>query len=121
MLLEATRWLAPFAGRVELVQQTAVPLPFADAVFTAVTCLEALEFFPSDEAALREMVRVLQPGGFLMTSRRAGSEGKAFLHRYRSPADLEALLHYLGLEQVEIQLWQLNYDLVTAVKPKEIH
>lgn len=100
----------------ELVQQRAVPLPFADNTFDAVTCLEALEFFPSDVEALQEMVRVLRPDGFLMTSRRRGWEGKLFLGRYRPAADFEALLRRLGLVEVQTRLWEVNYDMVTARK-----
>ncbi|MDX1662448.1 MAG: class I SAM-dependent methyltransferase [Candidatus Promineifilaceae bacterium] len=118
MLAVARRRLAPYSGRVQLVQHPAVPLPFADLTFDAVTCLEALEFFPSDRAALQEMVRVLKPGGVLLTTRRCGAEARAFLHRYRSPHSLHALLRDAGLEGIEIFLWQVNYDLVRAWKPE---
>ncbi|MFZ0544869.1 MAG: class I SAM-dependent methyltransferase [Candidatus Promineifilaceae bacterium] len=120
MLDQAAAKLVPFQGeedgRYLLVQQTAAALPFANQTFHAVTCLEALEFFPSDAAALKEMVRVLRPGGFLMTSRRKGWEGKAFLGRYRSSADFKQLLDNLGLVEIRSHLWELNYDMITARK-----
>jgi SAM-dependent methyltransferase len=99
-----------------LVQQTAVPLPFRDACFDAVTCLEALEFLPSDVEALREMVRVLRPGGYLMTTRRRGREARLFLGRYRPAAQFENLLRELGLDGVRTHSWQWDYDMVTARK-----
>lgn len=117
MLAVAKEKLAPFAERVALLRHPAVPLPFPDEHFDAVSCLEALEFFPSDRAALREMVRVLRPGGTLFTTRRCGWEGKAFLHRYRSQADMEALLEELGLAEIVFHVWEINYNLVTARKP----
>jgi ubiquinone/menaquinone biosynthesis C-methylase UbiE len=117
MLAIAARKLAPYRPRVTLVRHPAVPLPFAGDSFDIVTCLEALEFFPSDEAALAEMVRVLRPGGTLITTRRRGWEGRMFLSRYRSEADLQALLQALGLHLVRSFLWEVNYDLVTARKP----
>jgi SAM-dependent methyltransferase len=119
MLDQAARKLAGRHGRVSLIRHPAVPLPFADAVFDAVTCLEALEFLPSAEAALAEMVRVLRPGGFLMTTRRRSWEGRAFLGRYRPAGDFEDLLRGLGLDAVRSHLWQMSYDRVTARKPIE--
>ena len=99
-----------------LIQQTAEPLPFAAAAFDAVTCLEALEFFPSDEAALAEMARVLRPGGFLMISRRHRWEGRLFFGRYRTRADLEACLAQFGFIGIQSHSWQANYNMVTAWK-----
>ena len=120
MLALAAAKLEPFRGEsgasAFLVQQTAVPLPFRDACFDAVTCLEALEFLPSDEEALREMVRVLRPGGFLMTTRRRGREARLFLGRYRPAARFEALLRELSLSEVRSHTWQWDYEMVTARK-----
>jgi hypothetical protein len=62
------------------------------------------------------MVRVLRPGGFLMTSRRKGWEGRAFLGRYRSADNFQGLLDNLGLVEIRSHLWELNYDMVTARK-----
>jgi ubiquinone/menaquinone biosynthesis C-methylase UbiE len=102
--------------RMALVQQVAGALPFPEDTFNAVTCLEALEFFPSDVNAIREMVRVLKPGGFLMTTRRRGYEARLFIGRHRSFEEFELLLGDLGLIEVNNYHWQVNYDLVTARK-----
>jgi ubiquinone/menaquinone biosynthesis C-methylase UbiE len=117
MLALAAAKLAPFGYRTPLVQQTAVPLPFPDDCFDAVTCLESLEFFPSDAAALAEMVRVLQPGGVLMVTRRRGWEAKAFVGRYRNRTQFEALLTSFGLIEVNTQPWQVDYDQIFGRKP----
>jgi ubiquinone/menaquinone biosynthesis C-methylase UbiE len=116
MLDLAAAKLSGYRGRVMLVQQTAVPLPFADATFNAVTCLESLEFFPSDTAALQEMVRVLKPGGVLFVTRRQGRDARFFLNRYRSQAQFEAFLTQLGLVEVNSQPWQFDYDQVFGKK-----
>lgn len=117
MLELAAAKLRPFGDRAGLVQQTADGLPFPDNVFDAVTCLEALEFFPSDTAALVEMMRVLRPGGVLMITRRRGWEGKVFLGRYRSVDAFTAQLAALGLADVDTLPWQVGYDQVFACKP----
>jgi ubiquinone/menaquinone biosynthesis C-methylase UbiE len=99
------------------VQQFAVPLPFPDNSLDVVSCLEALEFFPSYNEALAEMVRVLKPGCALVTSRRRGNRARLYLNRFRSKDDFEAMLHEYGLVSVHNSLWELDYDMVTARKP----
>lgn len=119
MLKVAAKKLAePVAsGRALLLQAHAGTVPFPRHTFDGICCLEALEFFPSDEAALREMVRVLKPGGFLFTTRRSGREGKWFLHRYRPEIDFFALLQDLGLADVRSSQWEVGYDLVVGHLP----
>jgi len=117
MLAYAQPKLSMYRQRASLVQQTASDLPFPDETFDAVTCLEALEFFPNDTAALEEMIRVLLPGGALLVTRRRGWEGKTFIGRYRDRDTFEAHLSSLGLADVESLLWQIEYDLVFARKP----
>lgn len=116
MLALAKKKLRPFRHRAPLIQQTADNLPFPDNSFDGSTCLESLEFFPSETAALREMVRVLKPGGLLMVTRRRGFEGKAFLTRYHDVTAFETLLTNLGLEGVNTQPWQESYDQVFGWK-----
>jgi SAM-dependent methyltransferase len=43
-------------------------MPFADASFDALLCQQGLQFFPDRSAALREMYRVLVPGGRVVLS-----------------------------------------------------
>jgi ubiquinone/menaquinone biosynthesis C-methylase UbiE len=116
MLALAKRKLSPYGHRATLVQQTAVPLPFSDHSFDAVSCLESLEFFPSDVDALEEMVRVLRPGGVLLITRRRGWEAKAFLGRYRDRQQFEEMLSDMGLVEVNTQPWQIDYDQIFAQK-----
>jgi ubiquinone/menaquinone biosynthesis C-methylase UbiE len=117
MLAFAVEKLRPFRHRAAFVQQTASDLPFSNASLDAVSCLESLEFFPSDTDALHEMVRVLRPGGLLMVTLRRGWEAKAFLARYRDAEQFQKHLHDAGLESVEIFPWQVEYDLIFAQKP----
>jgi len=56
------------AGTAEIVRGDAVALPWEDNRFTAATCLGTLEFLSDPVAALREMKRVLQPGGRIVVT-----------------------------------------------------
>lgn len=116
MLNFAINKLKNFPNRIALIEQTVDRLPFPADSFDAVTCLESLEFFPSDRDALAEMVRVLKSGGLLMVTRRRGWEGKLFLGRYRDVRQFEQLLIELGLEEVNTQPWQFSYDQVYGRK-----
>lgn len=104
-------------SQVELLQAFAAPLPFADGQFAVVSCLEALEFFPDPAAALTEMARVLCPDGLLVVTRRKGWEARTFLGRYDSTTAFVARLQALGFVNVQPMPWQIDYDIVFAVKP----
>jgi ubiquinone/menaquinone biosynthesis C-methylase UbiE len=66
MLARARTW-PPVEGDapIDYVQGSADQLPFDDGAFTLVTCQQGLQFFPDRDAALREFLRVLAPGGRL--------------------------------------------------------
>ncbi len=51
--------------RIDWREGTAVTSPFANGEFNVVLCQQGLQFFPDGVAALREMHRVLVPGGRL--------------------------------------------------------
>lgn len=117
MLWQAVAKCRPYYHRTTFVQQAADRLPFPANTFDAVTCLEALEFFPSDGRALREMARVLKPGGVLLVTRRKGKWGKLYFGHYRNVADFEAHVQACGLEKVYTIPWQAEYDQVYGRKP----
>jgi SAM-dependent methyltransferase len=51
---------------IDQVLASAAQLPFEDASFDAVLCLETIEHLPDPAGAAREMMRVLKPGGQVM-------------------------------------------------------
>jgi ubiquinone/menaquinone biosynthesis C-methylase UbiE len=53
------------AAGIEWHEASAVAMPFSDASFDLVLCQHGLQFFPDKLAGLREMRRVLVPGGRL--------------------------------------------------------
>lgn len=55
-------------GGFPLALADAAHLPFGDAAFDAVLCIDAFEHFPEPEAAACEFRRMLRPGGFVFLS-----------------------------------------------------
>ncbi len=116
MLKQGVRRTRPWADRITFIWQDASHLPFPDATFDAVACMEALEFMPDPLGVLTELVRVLRPGGTLLTSNRIGRDARFMPGRTFSPYEFESHLRALPLEMIRTQPWQVDYDLIWAVK-----
>ncbi len=56
---------APRSARAETVIGDALALPYCDGTFDCVIASEILEHVPADDAVIRELIRVLKPGGTL--------------------------------------------------------
>lgn len=108
---------------IEWRQANAQELPFSDGSFDLVLCQQGLQFFPDKPAALREMHRVLVPGGRLGLSvwceieripgyialadalaHHVGPEAAGFMHMTGSlsPAELQDLLDEANFQDVTI-------------------
>ncbi len=116
MLEQAASKLSKYqsAAAVELLRHPSLPLPFPDSTFDVVCALEVLELFPGMEEPLRELARILRPGGILLTSR--GTEESGRKARIKSKSEFVALLESQGFESVEVAKWWRLFDRVTAVK-----
>jgi ubiquinone/menaquinone biosynthesis C-methylase UbiE len=83
---------APGGATIAWREGNATALPFPNASFDVVSCQQGLQFLPDRPAALREMFRVLAPGGRLALGVWRGLEHQPFyavlteaLERYVSP------------------------------------
>jgi SAM-dependent methyltransferase len=116
MLRQATKLTAQFADRLTYIWQDARNLPFDDDTFDAVTCLEALEFTPNPRAVLAELVRVLRPGGVLLTTNRIGRDVRLLPGRTFPRDKFAEVLAEFPLEDIKVRPWQMDYDLAWAIK-----
>jgi ubiquinone/menaquinone biosynthesis C-methylase UbiE len=114
MLEQAASKLRPVKRQVEFLRHPALPLPFPDAAFDAVCALEVLELFPDMDKPLRELTRILRPGGVLLTSR--GTEESGRRAKIKSAPVFNTLLEKHGMEQMKISKWWKLFDRVTARK-----
>jgi SAM-dependent methyltransferase len=90
-------------GYGRLVQASATAMPFAEATFDAIVALDVLEHIPDHEAAAREIMRVLKPGGAVFVTVPAyrslwSGHDVALMHQRRYIArEVETLLVQAGL------------------------
>jgi len=96
---------------VELKLGTAVTMPFQSASADLIMCIEVIEHIPDQYQALREMHRVLKPGGVLVLSvpyRRWFPSYYTFMGhiRHYTRDDLQELLAVFGFPIIE---WLPNY------------
>lgn len=114
MLHQAARSIYPYNHRATFICCPAERLPFCDDTFDIVTCLEALEFMTAPGAVLRELTRVLRPGGVLLTTQRINTRlmpGKTW-----SAGKMLEELERCGIEDARAQIWQVDYRKVWGRK-----
>jgi ubiquinone/menaquinone biosynthesis C-methylase UbiE len=99
---------------VELLRHQSLPLPFPDAAFDVVCCLEVLELFSNMDEPLAELTRVLRPGGILLTSR--GTEESGRKAKVKSKPIFRSLLEKYAMTNVQITTWWKLFDRVLAQK-----
>jgi ubiquinone/menaquinone biosynthesis C-methylase UbiE len=90
---------------------SAVDLPFPDASFDVVLCQQGLQYFPDRNAAIKQIARVLSPGGRVSLNVWGPIERQPF-----HAALLEAIIEHLGEEHKSV--FDLAFSLNTA---QELH
>jgi len=91
-------------------------LCFMDEMFDAITCNFGIFYFPNQVKAIREMCRVLKPGGELVFST-YGEIGSYFLSgQFHSADEWTNIIHNAGLSLVEAQHHTWLYLVLVARK-----
>ncbi len=115
MLMQAASHLGD-GPRLHYILHGAQHLPFEDATFDVVTCFEALEFMPVPEAVLSELVRVLRPGGLLVTTNRIGPIARLMPGHTWTHATVFRLLRELGQRHISVRPFLMDYEWVSSTK-----
>ena len=106
-------------SEVELRHGDIEQLPFADASFDVVLCIEVLRYLSQPEAALKELVRVLKPGGLCLTTlpSRLNLNGYWLLNRVATSMPFGRVLGLVPVRQffasspwVRKTLMQIGFD-----------
>ena len=79
--------------QIEWRQGSATELPFEEGEFDVVLCQQGLQYFPDRSAAMREMARVLAPGGRLAVSVWGALERQSF-----QAALVDGVVAFLGTD-----------------------
>lgn len=110
----------PASTKAEWVRAWSSPLPFGPQSFDIVVSLEMLEFVPDQSALIREMVRVLRPGGWLLVTNRIGREARMIFGKTQPTHKLMDRLTEAGLVAIERFPWQRTYDIIWARRTQPI-
>ncbi len=107
------------AGRVALCRAAVSRLPFEDARFDRVCAVNSFQFWPAPEEDLREVRRVLKPGGLLaITLRKAAGTSALGMGRLAEPSRIDDALRLLataGFREARVESRQLRYVTATCV------
>jgi SAM-dependent methyltransferase len=108
-------------GAVEVRLGSADRIPYPDEAFTRACSIHTLYFWPSVEAGLHELRRVLAPGGRLVLGVRMRREGVGRLSASRygltaeHVADVEQTLQAAGFDNVSTRQQQMGYQSMLAI------
>jgi len=107
------------AGRLEIVQGDAGKLPWKSGTFTAAACVEAFFFFPQPDEVLREVHRVLKPGGRLVLATMANN-GVSWFERILLSVFVREMRIYTH-EELAAMLERAGFEDVEVSEPKRLH
>ncbi|KIG11739.1 SAM-dependent methyltransferase DSY4148 [Enhygromyxa salina] len=118
------RFIVPrLQGRLRVEKAYVESLPLGDASYDAVMSLNTIPFWTDVDDGMRELARVLVPGGRLVLGiadpdelTRAGFAAHG--HRIVEPEKLGELLPRYGLEMLEIRRTAHETALLVVVKPR---
>lgn len=110
MIETARRITLDFVPPIEWVVSDATNTPFADGSFSICICQQGLQFIPDKKAAIKELRRILKPGGRLAIS--VWAEASAFFI-----AMADAIRRYVGDDVAEQSLAPFAFQANKRLPP----
>lgn len=102
------------SGKMEIYEGSVEALPFADNTFDKITTVESFYFWPNPQENLKEVRRVLKPGGtFLLIAEIYGHDGlsaevRENIKRYHlynpTPETFETIFRNAGFPSVQVHI-----------------
>lgn len=117
----------PHTATVELRRGSAEAIPYPDGHFTALCSLHTMYFWSSVGAGLREMYRVLRPGGRLLLVVRKRREGAGVLSASRygyTDGQVDAVLDVMravGFDDARRLRREIGWETVVALMASRYH
>jgi SAM-dependent methyltransferase len=107
------------AGRVELVHAPVDRLPSFDAPLDAILAVNPLGFWPAPTERLRELWRLLRPGGRIALARQPRCPGATRYTTARAAEELRDLLAGAGFTGIRVGTLELDPPVacVLATRP----
>jgi len=118
--LALARTVRPHVAGVDLVEGDALRLPFRDGSFDLCLCNSSVEHFDDDEAALREMARVLRPGGRLVLTTDAFPRRLTRLARWLPDRWLKPELRGPGRQARAMEYHRRQHHVVRYFTPETL-
>ncbi|MGB9178973.1 MAG: class I SAM-dependent methyltransferase [Pyrinomonadaceae bacterium] len=98
------------AGRTEFRTGNISALPYASRSLDLLIASEVIEHMPDPEAVIREIARVLKPGGKLVLTMPVESHTPAHMHSLSSAEELKQLCERAGLAILELKSnWHFGF------------
>ena len=93
------------SGRVELRQSAMPQVPYPDGSFDKAFSINAVQFWPDVVEGLRELRRVLRPGGLVATALQPRHRGASKADADRAGRELRLALDAAGFEEVRVEIF----------------
>jgi len=109
-----------------LIQSDAKKIPFREEIFDILCCFETLQFLPNDITALKEITRVVKPGGKVILSipydaKAVGREEIVRDQKRYSSKNIKKLLSFEHLRIESVIFWRFStFELLERAKTRTV-